>query len=390
MAFLCEDELFHIFSYLPAKSIFKFKSLGQSFLEYTSGTHFSMKHAQNMLLKDDTCISIQRDIWNSFGNDEIHALPEEELFFGLPRSFMQFLAKVKILASSNGLFLCQSMSLEGQVELCLCNPITQTWLPIVPPTTLLENPYAVNINVFFKCINKDMDFDDYLIFLIENTPEWSQYVDIKVYLPKEGVWKAMEKSFFVGGMNMRLNMPVYLHGAIHIMSDCPSFFAKGSPYFWPYIMTYKFETGESIKLRIPKNARRGSHELGCDMRIFEWGKENSLDRSMCLVRYLKRVFTIWVLIDHESSTWRRILKIRVKGMGVKEEDPRVHGFRIINGDCLIFATEKKVYGYYFISQNFWRLKEICEHEWDSRVIFTPYSATLRPCGTLASTIPTGS
>ena len=66
----------------------------------------------------------------------------------------------------------------------------------------------------------------------------------------------------------------------------------------------------------------------------------------------------------QAKLWRRILKIKVKGMRVNEEDPKVQGFKIINGDCLIFASKKKTYGYSFISQNFWKLKEICEHEWD--------------------------
>ena len=129
------------------------------------GPLFSMKHAQNMLLKDDICIFIKPDIWNIFGEKEIHPLPGEELSFGLPRKSKQFLAKVRILASSNGLILCQSMSLEGQSELCICNPITQTWLPIPTPTTLVEDHY-VNINVFFKCINRHLDLNDYLIFLL--------------------------------------------------------------------------------------------------------------------------------------------------------------------------------------------------------------------------------
>ena len=65
------------------------------------------------------------------------------------------------------------MSLEGQVELCIRNPIAQTWLPVPIPIPVLENPCA-NINVFFKCINKDLDLDDYMIlFLIENPPKWS-------------------------------------------------------------------------------------------------------------------------------------------------------------------------------------------------------------------------
>ena len=112
-----------------------------------------------------------------------------------------------------------------------------------------------------------------------------------MYLPKQGVWKAMEKIFFVAGMNTRINMPVYLHGDLHIISDCLSFFMRGSPYFRSYIiMAYNFDSGESIMLRIPKDARKGSHDLSCDMRIFEWGKENSLEfRLFCVFDKIQEV-----------------------------------------------------------------------------------------------------
>ncbi|XLR29073.1 hypothetical protein S83_056973 [Arachis hypogaea] len=182
MASLCEDELLHIFSFPPTKSICRLQFLYKSLHDEIHGARFRMNHAQNMSLKDDTYIFIQpRIFFNNFDKNELfHLLPpplpspptgkESNLHEQLPKNSLQFLKKVKILASSNGLILCQSNSNK---ELCLCNPITQTWLPITTPSTLPESPFH-EANIFFKCMNnKGLDYlDDYLIILIEGAPEW--------------------------------------------------------------------------------------------------------------------------------------------------------------------------------------------------------------------------
>ncbi|KAL1347984.1 hypothetical protein HN51_023996 [Arachis hypogaea] len=393
MASLCEDELLHIFSFLPTKSICKFQSLCKSLHDKLRGARFRMNHAQNMSLKNDTYIFIQpRIFFNNFDKDELfHLLPPpplssptgEELNFHeqLPKNFLQFLKKVKILASSNGLILCQSNSNK---ELCLCNPITQTWLPITTPSTMPENPFH-EANVFFKCMNnKGLEYlDDYLIILIEGTPEWGQHVIIKLYSSKEGVWRKMENDFFVGPMNMRLNNSVYLQKKLFLISNSPSVFKKGSHYLPLYIMAYDFAVGgESTTVNLPEDTLEASLDWNCDLRIFEWGKEKSLDHSLCLVRYIKGSFTIWILIDSKSSKWKRILEVKVEEIGLKEENPNVQEFRIVNGNCLVFVTGRKVYGYYcFNDQSCWELKEICEHKWDNiRINLIPYSPTLRSCG----------
>jgi len=67
-----------------------------------------------------------------------------------------------------------------------------------------------------------------------------------------------------------------------------------------------------------------------------------------LARLRKRVFTIWVLREYESSLWRKIEKIRMKAMRLLENYPSdlgVKEFFVLNGEFLAFATEKKVYLY---------------------------------------------
>ncbi|TKY63768.1 F-box protein [Spatholobus suberectus] len=381
---LSHDELFQIFSQLPAKAIYKFTSTSKFFSKFPKETYFASKQTQNALLRDDTCFFIQTEIiapWYS-GQIELHPLPGEELSSGVSNDVLRLLSKsAHILSSSNGLILCRAMSQE-QVKLFICNPATQSWLPIPAPKHLQK---SIDVNfVGFEC-----DSDDFMVFLFcDNSDDWSSYVDCNVYLSKEDVWKAREENFFTGERNLKFDRPVHHNGAIYFISDCAPYLKKNSPYFRPYIMSYNFEDGKSRMLRVPKEARKGSHDRSCDMRIFKWGKATNSNQSICLVRLRKHVFTVWVLTKYESSLWRRVLKVRVKAMGLLEKDPVVKGFAVLNGDFLVFATKNKVYGYGLIDM---RIQEIREHGCESNVLrFTSYSNTLRTCGTGVGTLPLSS
>lgn len=65
----------------------------------------------------------------------------------------------------------------------------------------------------------------------------------------------------------------------------------------PYIMSYNLENGTSTMLTLPKDARRGFQDYGCEMTIFGWGKVAAAQSSICLVKLRRSVFTIWILTD---------------------------------------------------------------------------------------------
>ncbi|MED6194846.1 hypothetical protein PIB30_032276 [Stylosanthes scabra] len=221
------------------------------------------------------------------------------------------------------------------------------------------------------------DSDDCKVFLFDNEV-WGSKFNCHVYSQKEGSWSNKEKCFPAGSRDLKFDNAVICNGSIHFVSDCFGYIAKGSTYFRPYIMSYDMANGNENMLRIPKEARRGSHDDSCDMSIFKW----SQSQSMCLVRLRKRVFTVWILINYELCWWRRILKVRVRGMGLMEQNPVIIGFTVLNDD-LVFATAEKVYSYGLnpTSEKYMVLSESCEHGCDSRYVsFVPYSDTLRPCG----------
>ncbi|XP_028759747.1 uncharacterized protein LOC114718558 [Neltuma alba] len=347
------DMVLEIFSWLPAKSIYKFKSPNW----------------------------VQR-----YGAEtEFHHLDSKNPVSGVSHQFSQFLESYpacRIVASSKGLILGRS-----NTELFICNPVTQSWLLIPTPDHLKENPDA-DLKIALQCDVEDSN--DFMLLLFENQDEWaSQYYNLKFYSIEEGKWKPIGASFFGGGRPLRFDMHVYHRKAFHFISDCFASLSKQSPYFRPYVMAYNLEDGSSRMLRVPREARIGSHDLTCQMGIYKWGKPTSLDESICLARLRKNVFTIWVLSDYEIGKWRRILKIRVKAMGIKEEDPViVTGFFVMNGDQLIFTTEKKIYRYGLRQENYMKLEEIYEHGFGrDATSFTAYSDTLRPCGNDAAALP---
>ncbi|RYQ89578.1 hypothetical protein Ahy_B09g096149 isoform A [Arachis hypogaea] len=360
MATMSNDELLEILSWLPAKAIHKLNSSSKLFSELPQTPYFVAKQAENSLKKDrPSCFFIQRDN-NLNHNDhvELHPFPGEELSSSVPENMLGFIARLrlKILSSRNGLLLC----------------LHRTKLFIINPQR--GNLYSVSMTL-------ECDSDDYMLILFYNN-NWSSHFDCHVYSHKQGVLSLRKNCFVAGSRNLKFDMPVICNGAIHFISDCYIYLTEDSTCFRPYIMSYEITNGddedESVEtkfLRVPKEARKGSHDDSCHMNIFKRGEVAGY-QTIYLVRLRKRVFTVWILTNYESSSWRRIMKVRVKGMGLVEWNPVIKGFTVLNGD-LVFATKKKVYTYGLTSEKYMVLSEICDYGCDSRFVrFVPYSDTL--------------
>ncbi|XP_050884825.1 F-box protein At5g49610-like [Lathyrus oleraceus] len=382
-----EDIAYEIFSWLPAKTIFKFKLTCSSFSKFQEESHFKTKQFCNMLVKSDTCFFLQHDqISQRYQKRiELHHLPKEQQFSCVPNNILTFLSNSAIVvASSNGLLLCYTIN-DDPVELFICNPITKSFFSIPSPESLRKNHRFSNINLMLNC--SDDSSDDYLIFLFENTLDWSpnSYV-CNIYHGKEGVWRTMENNFLCGGRNMKFEMSVFHNGALHFISDCSNYFTRFSPFYKPYIMAYDFVKGTSTIIKLPREAIKGFH-AECNMGIFNWGKVTSSNRSICLVKSTRSVFTIWFLKDYKSCLWQKILKVRVNALGLKEKDAHVTGFTIMNGKDLVFSTEQKIYSCGLDGETFMMAEEIGSHSCGSNPYFMSYSNTLRPCGTNVQTMP---
>ncbi|CAJ1920322.1 unnamed protein product [Sphenostylis stenocarpa] len=382
---LSYDELFCIFSRLPAKAIYKFSCVDKFFSKLPKDAYFALRQAQNALRRNDTCFFIQPDIpikalvYCSL-QVELHQLPGEELSSGVSKNVLRYFcnSSVKILGSNNGLLLC-CVSHEEQLKLFIRNPATQSHLLIPTPMQMQNRSDIYDHRIGF---HSDLD-GSYMVYLfVDDVLDWSSYFVCMVYHSNQGVWKTKEGKFFSGNRSLRFDMPVHHRGAVHFISDCFPYLIKSSPYFIPYIMSYNFENGTSRMMRVPKEARKGSHDPSCDMRIFKWGNVSysSQDESICVVRLRKQVFTVWALRQHESSLWKKVLKIRIKAMGIEAKDPSqiiVKDFSVLNGHLLVFATKDKLYAY---GLNDTRIHKIWEHHSQfNHLRFTSYKDTLRKC-----------
>ena len=382
-----QDITFEIFSWLPAKSICKLKSTCNSSSEFLEETLFKTKQAHNMFGRDDTCFFILRPDQIGQSNTEIvelHSLPQNRQSSGAPKEALSFLSNsVCVLASSNGLVVGHTINdHQDSIEFVICNPVTKSWSSIPTPESFQGNHSFAGINLMLDC-----SLDGYKVFLLENSGVWSPTsYTCSVYHSKEGVWTTMKNSFSPGGSNMEFDMPVFHKGCLHFISDCASYFAKPSPFYKPYIMSYNLENGISTMLKLPREAIKGCHSM-CNMGIFNWGKKTSSNSSICLVKLRNSVFTVWFLKDYESGSWKRVLKVRVRALGLNETNPNVRGFMVMNGNLLVFATDEKLYSYGLEGESYMMVEEICRHNYAFKPRFISYSDTLRSCGTNARAMP---
>jgi F-box interacting protein len=379
-----QDIGFEIFSWLPAKSICKFKSTCNSFSNFSEETVFRTKQTKNLFGKDETCLLIQPDeISQRYVTKriELYSLPKHHQSSGAPNNILSFLSNTSsVIASSNGLILCHNIN--DPVKVFICNPITKSWSFIPIPESLQMNNNFANAKLMLHC-----SLDDYKVFLFENTMEWDPTCyTCNVYYGNEGVWKTMECGFLPGGRDMKFDMPVFYNGALHFISNSGRYFGRPSPFYKPYIMSYNLENGISTMFRLPREAIRGCH-LPCNMGIFNWGKASNSNGSICLVKLRKSTFTVWFLGDYESCSWEKVFKMRVRAMGLKEKDPYVMAFTVVNGNRLVFATEERVYSCCLDKKRFMKIEEICQHNCGFNPRFISYLDTYRSCGINAETMP---
>ncbi|XP_058774797.1 uncharacterized protein LOC131649070 [Vicia villosa] len=376
-----QDIAFEIFSWLPAKSICKFTSTCTSIYNFSKETFFKTKQARNLLGADDSCFFIQPDQVSQRYEKrvELLSLPMEQPSSGVPYDALTFLSNsASVLASSNGLLLCHTID---SIELFICNPITKSCLFIPTPESLQKSRNFCSINLMLDCSHGSAD--DYYVFLLETTLDWwPTCYTCNVYHGKEGVWKTMEHNFYTGERAMEFDMPVFHRGALHFISDSTPYIVKSSSFYKPYIMSYNLENGNSEMLKLPKEAIKDCHD--CNMGIFNWGKVSSSNQSICLVKLKKFAFTVWCLRDYKSGTWQKVLKKRVKALGLKEKYPHVTGFMVMNGHLLVFATEENVYSCDLGDEKCMMVEEVGQHNCGLHPRFIPYSGTLRSCGTNAN------
>ncbi|KAK1388442.1 F-box domain-containing protein [Heracleum sosnowskyi] len=395
--------VFEIFSHLPAKSIFKFRIVSKQCHENSSLVLLAFKQCKNLESKEDLCFIIQPKNCEKVSptNLQLNFLCEtSKPFCGFPPPSLEFLSTTgSILASSNGLLCCKNIG-KAEYPIFLCNPVTKTWLPIIKPTSYF-NIDQYQFSFVLACNVDHNREDDYILMYAGPRPDvWDTSINLcKIYSPRKKAWEESGE-MVVGSRSIDFGSPAYLKndgGTIYFMSDWNEYLTitKNRPFYWPYIVSYNIRNSISKFLKIPKPARKGVFKDHSSMfGVFKFKDPTTCRESICLIKLMKLVFSVWMLTDINSSTWKLIMKSRSKAMGLYEYlKPTISGFTVINGNLLLIATADQLYGYTLTgdlmkSSNVKRAVKIGWHGCGrDDVSFYSYSNTLRPCGDGAVPLP---
>ncbi|KEH25805.1 transmembrane protein, putative [Medicago truncatula] len=105
---------------------------------------------------------------------------------------------------------------------------------------------------------------------------------------------------------------------------------------------------------------------------FNWGKKRSSNSYICLV---KLCFHCLVFKKTKSGSWKKVLKVRVRALGLNETNPNVNvrGFMVMNRNLFVFATEEKLYSYGLEGESYMMVEEMCQHNYAFNTRFISYS-----------------
>ncbi|XP_026444564.1 putative F-box/kelch-repeat protein At4g22430 [Papaver somniferum] len=207
-AFLTEDILIVIFTYLPLTSIYKFKAVSKVWLSILSDTYFLTEWFQiNITNKSHPWMHHHTRI-NPNGLKKLHPLKlgnytcpglyskSMSTLFDHGFSF-QFLTDSKqiqglelaFVGSSNGLVLCYT-TLNHRRRYYVCNPLTQKWVSIPSP----PNPFWCHFGVigFFSEYSSSYTTSCYKVVRIAGLSSVKVWADI--FCSKSGEWNSFEVS----------------------------------------------------------------------------------------------------------------------------------------------------------------------------------------------------
>lgn len=392
-------DLLEIFPHLPAKSILKFSIVSKQCLENLSWKLLANKQCKNLEGREDSCFFIQPK--SSPTNLQLHFLCDSfKSFCGFPSVSLEFLSSTgSIIASYNGLLCCKNLE-DAEYPLFLCNPVTKTWLPIIKPSSHFKINHPSSNFVLVGNVDNYNPVDDYTLMYVGSSSEdvWNTNTKLcKIYSPQNKVWEERGE-MVVGSRSIDFGSPAYLKnggGTIYFMSDWSNYIRRNSPFYWSYIVSYNIRNSISKFLKIPRPARKGVFDYRCKFGLFKFKDPKAGTESICLVKLLKLVFSIWVLTDVDSNKWKMIMKSRSKAMGLYDNlKPNISGFSVMNGNLLVIATgDNQLYKYALTgdpikSSKVKRAEKIGSHQCGTDdVCFYSYSNTLRPCGEGAVRFP---
>ncbi|XP_055816929.1 F-box protein At5g49610-like [Solanum dulcamara] len=200
----------HSLSFLPAKSLFKFRAVCRDWKLQISSPFFA--HKQSLSCRGTSGFFLQKP------DGSPSLIPIDPSFCGVPDPFLKFLPEpVDIRSSSNGLLCCQGCS--GDRAYYICNPVTQQWKKFPksnadhgsdPVIVLLYEPSLLNFVAEYKiiCAFPSTDFGD--------------AIEFDIYSSKGNSWEVAGEIHFGARASRMPKSGVHVNGVVYWMTNTGS------------------------------------------------------------------------------------------------------------------------------------------------------------------------
>lgn len=381
-----QDVLYHVFHRLPAYIVCRFKCVGKR-VDYTRIPRFCEEQADHMLSVGDLHIftSPVSDYHQVTGLG-LHNLLEDGPAAGVPTDFFNVVARSgKILSSWNGLIVVRFRR-KKVLRLLICNPVTSSWAPL--RTRCGEYDANANVNIIIIPATAPTRNDYRLLSVTRQNKIFPPYV-LKEYNQIADQWQVLNPDMNLGDRKLNISKPAIVNEWIYFMSDNYHYMNFiDDATIMPYIMAYSLTDHTSVRLDLPNNALE--YLFHGSYGVFTWGCRWTSQESLCLVRFINSSFTLFTCAapTSQNSSWVQILHVTMDDLVLSAarsspnsifREPIRWPYTVVNGNCLIFATREKIYGYNINGPYPWKLRQLGINDSRTNINFIPYSSTFRRC-----------
>lgn len=335
--------------FLPAKSLFRFKSVCRDWKLQISTPFF----AHN-----------QSNSFHEFSGFFCHSCSHPPKFFsldpdayGVPDPSLQFLPEpVEIKTSSNGLLCCQGQS--GDKPYYICNPVTKQWKKLPKPNANHESDPALVLMFEPSLLNF---VAEYKLICAFPSADFDNACEFEIYSSAEGSWRISGEIYF-GARKLIANSGVHVNGIVYWLS----------------------ETGGIVvfDLTMERSQRLYGHNGCLGVMNGKLTSTTAYNQSLT-VSVLSNPYTNTMAMNSRVKTWDTKLSINVndrsdlRGISFTESQPQGYSFPgslsynkgavlFASGDFIVFRCQRTVYSYDMKTQQVRRLSS--EADDDIRVL----------------------
>ncbi|KAG7993993.1 hypothetical protein I3843_01G032900 [Carya illinoinensis] len=338
----------HTLSFLPAKSLFRFKGVCRDWKLQISTPFFA--HNQSNSFHNCSGFFCQ-----SFSSPPSF-ISLDQNSYGVPDPSLLFLPEpVYIRSSSNGLLCCQSRTDDKAYY--ICNPVTKQWKKLPKPNAdhgsnpalvLIFEPSILNFVAEYKliCAFSSADFES--------------AIEFEIYNSTEGSWRIFGEIYF-GAEELKPRSGVHVNGIIYWLFD-----SGGIVLF---------------DLSMQRSQRLYGHNNGC-LGVMN-GKLSlvTVYNQTLTVSVLSNTYTNTMALNSRVKAWDTKLSVNINNRlelsGVPTFGPAYDQRPVLyaSGDLIVIRGERGLYSFNMKTQEFVGLRGEADHD-DHDMVFIGYVNSL--------------